>query len=85
MARELMSHEENYCFDVAGYLIVRGVLTPKEVETCNRALDQGGQIDGMLEWPAPLRHGHSRRRPAAGRRTLSRWREHAHSLSNRRL
>ena len=25
MDRESMSNEENYCFDVAGYLIVRGV------------------------------------------------------------
>lgn len=54
MARELMSNEENYCFDVAGYLIVRGVLTPKEVETCNRAFDQGEGIDGRLGWPNHL-------------------------------
>ena len=30
MDRELMSNEENYCFDVAGYLIVRDVLTQEE-------------------------------------------------------
>ena len=55
MDRELMSNEENYCFDVAGYLIARGALTPKEVRVCNQALDQAGEIDGMLGWPAPLR------------------------------
>ncbi len=31
MDREAMSHEENYCFDISGYLIVRGALTPKPV------------------------------------------------------
>jgi len=55
VGREKMSNEENYCFDVAGYLIIRGALTPKEVEECNRALDQGGRIDGMLGWRPPLR------------------------------
>ena len=55
MDRESMSNEENYCFDVAGYLIVRGVLTRKELEACNQALDQSGRMDGMLGWPAPLR------------------------------
>ena len=55
MDRESMSNEENYCFDVGGYLIVRGALKRKEIEACNEALDQAGQIDGMLGWPAPLR------------------------------
>ena len=55
MDRELMSNEENYCFDVAGYLIVRGALTREEVGACNRALDQGSGTEGMLGWPEPLR------------------------------
>ena len=55
MDRESMTNEENYCFDVAGYLIVRGALTPKEVETLNRTLDKGGRTEGMLGWPASLR------------------------------
>ena len=53
MDREEMSHEEDYCFDIAGYLIVRGVLTPNEVEACNKALDREGRTEGMLGWPAP--------------------------------
>ncbi|MBI2951276.1 phytanoyl-CoA dioxygenase family protein [bacterium] len=55
MDRESMTNEENYCFDVAGHLIVRGALTPKEVETLNRTLDKGGRTEGMLAWPASLR------------------------------
>ena len=42
MDREHMSNEENYCFDVAGYLIVRDVLTREDIEACNRDLDQKG-------------------------------------------
>ena len=56
MERGLMSNEENCAFDVAGYLIVRGALTQKELEAYNRAPDQGRRIDGMLKWPAPLRN-----------------------------
>lgn len=55
MDRESMTNEENYCFDVAGYLIVRNVLTEEEVQACNQALDQVGRSDGMLEWPPPFR------------------------------
>lgn len=55
MDRESMSHEENYSFDVAGYLILRNVLTSKEVDACNQALEQGGETAGMLGWPEPLR------------------------------
>ena len=32
MDSESMSHEENYCFDVAGYLIVRG--RPEQRRDC---------------------------------------------------
>src|SRR5689334_18266295 len=53
--RDAMSNEENYAFDVAGYLIIRGALSPEEVAACNRALDRGERIDGMLGWPAPQR------------------------------
>ena len=42
MDRELMSNEENYCFDVAGYLIVRDVLTQEEIAACNRGFDREG-------------------------------------------
>jgi ectoine hydroxylase-related dioxygenase (phytanoyl-CoA dioxygenase family) len=53
--RDAMSNEENYAFDVAGYLIVRGVLSAEEVAACNRALDRGERVEGMLGWPSPLR------------------------------
>ena len=49
-----MSPEEDYRFDVAGYLILRGVLTEAELSTCNQALDEGSGSEGMLEWPEPL-------------------------------
>ena len=54
MDRELMSNEENYCFDVAGYLIVRGVLTEEEVAACNRDLDTEG-TGSLAESLAKLR------------------------------
>ena len=31
MDRESMSNEENYCFDVAGYLHIPGLMMPEEV------------------------------------------------------
>ena len=47
MDRAEMSHEENYCFDISGYLVLRGVLTPREVEACN----SGAQTrEGRDEW-----------------------------------
>ena len=55
MDRESMSHEENYCFDVGGYLIVRGVLGRGEVAALNSAIDTHGRTEGMLGWPQPLR------------------------------
>lgn len=44
-----MTPEEDYRFDVAGYLILRNVLTETELRVCNRALDEGGGPAGMLE------------------------------------
>ncbi|SVB39561.1 uncharacterized protein METZ01_LOCUS192415, partial [marine metagenome] len=49
-----MSNEENYCFDVAGYVHVRGVLTGDEVDALCQALDESGKTEEMLGWPAPL-------------------------------
>ena len=40
MDNEVMSNEENYAFDVAGYLHIPGVLTQEEVATLNEALYQ---------------------------------------------
>ncbi len=55
MDREAMSNEENYCFDIAGYLHVPGVLNRGEVEAMNKALDEAGKNEGMLGWPEGLR------------------------------
>ena len=46
MDKKEMTNEENYHFDVTGYLIVPGVLTPDQLKTCNEALDQLGTSDG---------------------------------------
>ncbi len=54
MDQESLSHEDAYCLDVAGYLIVPNVLTNQEVQACNQALDQTDRTAGMLDWPAPL-------------------------------
>ena len=39
MDNEVMTNEENYAFDVAGYLHVPGVLSQEEVAALNAALD----------------------------------------------
>ena len=44
-----MTNEENYHFDVAGYLIVPSVLTVDELKACNQTLDQAGTGVGKLE------------------------------------
>jgi len=50
MDREEMSNEENYAFDVAGYLHIPGVLNKGEVAALNDTLDAVGMVDGMLGW-----------------------------------
>ena len=50
-----MSNEENYAFDVAGYLRVPGVLNHRQVNALNQAIDAAGTPDGMLGWPTPQR------------------------------
>ena len=50
-----MTNEESYAFDVAGYLHLPGVLTRKEVEALSQAMDEVGDTEGMLAWPAPHR------------------------------
>lgn len=42
-----MTEEERYLFDLNGFLIVRGVLSPEEVEDANRAIDR--HADEMVE------------------------------------
>lgn len=53
MGTQTMSNEENYRFDVAGYLIIPGVLTAAELTACNRALDQRDSSNGPLRWTGP--------------------------------
>jgi len=55
MDREAMSNGENYCFDSAGYLIVRGALSRNKVAGLNQAIDQSGRVEGMLGWSGSLR------------------------------
>ena len=50
-----MTNEENYCFDVGGYLVVRAALQPGEVLALNAALDRFGRAEGMLGWPGKER------------------------------
>ena len=52
MDNEVMTNEENYAFDVAGYLILKGALKSVEVDALNAALDDQAGVDGMLAWPA---------------------------------
>ncbi len=54
VAKKEMTNEENYHFDVAGYLIVPGVLTAAELKACNQALDQVESADEALQETALL-------------------------------
>ena len=51
MDREQMSNEENYHFDVTGFLHVPGVLNSGEVARLNAVLDESGASDGFLSLP----------------------------------
>jgi len=57
MESEPLSQEDDYCLDIAGYLIIRNALTQEEVSACNTAIDHMGPeerlLEGMLEWEAP--------------------------------
>jgi len=53
MDAQTMTNEQNYRFDVAGYLIIPGVLATAELNACNQALDHLGPIDGPLRWTGP--------------------------------
>jgi len=48
-----MNADEDYGFDVSGYLHVPQVLTPDEVAACNAAIDAVGRSEDMLDWPEP--------------------------------
>lgn len=42
-----MTEDEKYLFDLTGYLVVKGALTPEEVARCNEAIDR--HIDQLKE------------------------------------
>ena len=48
MNNDVMSNEENYAFDVAGYLHIPGVLNQEEVAALNEALDAVGESETLL-------------------------------------
>ena len=48
MDNEVMSNEENYAFDVAGYLHIPSVLNQEEVAALNEALDAAGENEALL-------------------------------------
>ncbi len=54
MNQQAMTNEENYRFDVAGYMIVPGALSAAELKACNQALDQLGPVEGPLRWTSPI-------------------------------
>ncbi len=43
MDDEMMTNEQDYAFDVAGYLHVPGVLSPPEVEAAEPSTGRGGR------------------------------------------
>ena len=55
MDNEVMSNEENYAFDVAGYLHISGVLSQDEVIALNDALDAIVDHDPLLGGTSPHR------------------------------
>jgi ectoine hydroxylase-related dioxygenase (phytanoyl-CoA dioxygenase family) len=54
-----MTNEENYCFDVGGYLVIPGALDAEALHRLNAALENRGRFDdqkrfdGMLSWDGP--------------------------------
>ncbi len=55
MDDDTMSNEENYAFDVAGYLHIPSVLTQDEVAALNEALEFIGESDTLLGGTSPYR------------------------------
>ena len=51
MDNELMTNEENYAFDVAGYLHIPGVLNQEEVAALNETLDAVEESETLLGGP----------------------------------
>ena len=50
-----MNDDERYLFDLNGYLVIEGALTPSEVTECNAAIDH--HIEDLAEYPRSLAGG----------------------------
>ena len=66
----VMSEQEKYLFDLRGYLVVPGALTPDEIDRCNKAIDRFAHDMTMLE-PGSLSKGSSALTGLRGRKQLS--------------
>ncbi|NKB71030.1 MAG: hypothetical protein GKR89_28505 [Candidatus Latescibacteria bacterium] len=51
MENPAMTNEENYCFDIAGYLHIPGVLSADTLSQLNAAIDNSGQSTELLACP----------------------------------
>ena len=60
----VMSEMERYLFDLNGFLVVRGVFTPEEMEAANSAVDR--RSDAIVERKGDLRLGGNKGDPLAG-------------------
>lgn len=45
---EGLDDDEKYAFDTGGYVVLRGLLTPEEVRTCNDAIDAMTEHEGLI-------------------------------------
>ena len=64
----IVSDEEKYYFDLRGYLIIPGALSPEEVSACNAAIDHFA--DQIRARETGLAHGASALEGASGRKEL---------------
>lgn len=48
MDRDSMSNEENYCFDVGGYLVVRGALRREQLRAATEAIGRVGDRKSVV-------------------------------------
>ena len=61
-----MTDAEKYLFDVHGYLVIEGALSPEEVEAANAAVDR--HADDIQIRPNDLANGSTTLRGTTGRR-----------------
>ena len=49
-----MTDEEKFLVDLEGYLVIKDVLTPAEVDELNKIIDQGDRSGHPTRWGAPF-------------------------------